>query len=168
MAWDRVVRGTHWAVATLVAFNLLNEEGARWHRWAGYTVVGLVLVRLAWGLWLAPAGSAARLASWWPRPRAVWAHLQTLIQGHRDPHGPGHNPLGACMVLVFWCVLLGLGTSGWMMQQDAWWGEDWLEDLHEGLATALWGLVPLHVLGALLEGWRVRRNLVRDMIRERA
>jgi cytochrome b len=96
VAWNRVVRGTHWAVAIMVLFNLCNEEGAQWHRWAGYTVVALVL-------------------------------------------------------LLFWCVLLALGLSGWMMQQDAWWGETWLEDCHEALATALWGLVPVHVAGALLE-----------------
>lgn len=167
MGWDRVVRSTHWAVAALVLFNLLNEEGARWHRWSGYAVVGLVMLRLTWGLLLAPRGSAARLSTWWPHPRAVVDHLRDWGSGDRQAHGAGHNPLGACMVLVFWCVLLGLGLSGWMMQQDAWWGEDWLEDGHEALASSLWALVPLHVAGALLESWRIRRNLVLDMVKER-
>lgn len=165
MAWDRIVRSTHWAVAALVAFNLLNEEGARLHRWAGYSVAVLVLLRLAWGLWLAPGNSTARLSAWWPRPSAIGAHLLSVLAGDRQPHAQGHNPLGACMVLLFWAVLLGLGLSGWMMQQDTWWGEAWLEEGHEALASALWGLVPLHVAGALLESWRVRRNLVQAMVR---
>ncbi|TBO33905.1 hypothetical protein EYS42_00130 [Aquabacterium lacunae] len=167
MAWDRLVRSTHWAVALLVAFNLLNEEGARWHRWAGYTVALLVLARLAWGLLLAPRHSPARLSAWWPRPSQVLLHVRLLLAGDRQAHGVGHNPLGACMVLAFWSVLLGLGLSGWMMQQDAWWGAEWLEDGHELLASTLWALVPLHVAGAMLEGWRVRRNLVVAMVKGR-
>ncbi|WP_261871082.1 cytochrome b/b6 domain-containing protein [Psychrobacter sp. JCM 18901] len=49
--WDILVRVTHWAVAAGITANLLfTEEGSELHQYVGYTVVGLVVVRLLWGL----------------------------------------------------------------------------------------------------------------------
>lgn len=44
------------------------------------------------------------------------------------------------------------------------WGEEWLEDLHEGLANILLTLVALHVAGVVFSSLRQRENLVRAMI----
>lgn len=162
--WDWLVRLTHWLVAALVVFNQLNEEGEQWHRWAGYAVAGLVLVRLVWGLVLAPVDSPARLRQWWPTVDGVIGHLRQLTQTRAEPHA-GHNPLGALMVLALWSVLLALGATGWMMGLDAFWGDEWLEDAHEALGKSLFVLVPLHVAGAVFESWRTRTNLVAGMIR---
>ena len=128
-AWDGLVRLTHWGVAALVGFNLLNEEGEWLHRVSGYTVVTLVLVRLMWGMVGSRPGGPARLRSWWPTPRAVRAHVRELVSGQPASESAhvGHNPLGACMVLALWGTVLALGASGWMMGLDAFWGEEWLE-----------------------------------------
>lgn len=67
------------------------------------------------------------------------------------------------MMLVLWSCLLGLGVTGWMMGLDAFWGEDWLESLHEMLVDAMLGMVVMHVGAALIESWRERQNLVRAM-----
>lgn len=168
-AWDGLVRLTHWGVAALVGFNLLNEEGATLHRWSGYTVLALVLVRLLWGVVGSHPGGPARLRSWWPTPTAVLTHLRSLVSEQPQGSTPhvGHNPLGACMVLTLWAVLLALGATGWMMSLDVWWGEEWLEDLHEALAQTLMVLVPLHVLGAMLESKRSGQHLVRAMVKGR-
>ncbi len=61
--------------------------------------------------------------------------------------------------------LLGLGVTGYLMEETSrFWGEGWVEALHEALANAIAGLVPLHVLGAVLESRKRRDNLVAGMI----
>ncbi|SFZ77731.1 cytochrome b/b6 domain-containing protein [Chitinimonas taiwanensis] len=158
--WDPLVRISHWLVALLVLGNFLNEEGETWHRYAGYTVLGLVLLRLLWGV----VGSRyARLSSFWPRPRQVLAYLRALLQD-RAPRYLGHNPAAAVMMLALWANLLALVASGWLMGTDAFWGEEWLEDLHELLANGLLVLVGLHVAAAVFESWRERDNLIGAMV----
>lgn len=69
------------------------------------------------------------------------------------------------MMITLMLLILGLGISGYMMQEiDYFWGEDWLEELHEAMANLILLLVPLHVLGALREGYRKRDNLIKSMI----
>jgi cytochrome b len=60
--------------------------------------------------------------------------------------------------------VLSLGLTGWMQGLDAFWGDEWLEELHEGLAATLQGLVLLHVGAALLMSHLERTNLIRAMI----
>lgn len=74
------------------------------------------------------------------------------------------NPLGALMMLALWCVVLGLGGSGYLMGTDTYFGEEWVEELHEVLANGLMVLVVIHVLSALLMSYVERVNLVRAMI----
>lgn len=160
MVWDPLVRITHWAVAALVLANFLNEAGDAAHRYAGYAVLVLVGLRLIWGLVGSPH---ARLRSFWPTPARVFAYVAALLRG-RAPRYLGHNPAAAVMMLLLWAVLLGLGLSGWLMRSDAFWGEAWLEAVHELLANSLLLLLPLHVLAAILESWREHDNLIAAML----
>jgi len=57
-----------------------------------------------------------------------------------------------------------LGVTGFMMGLDAYWGEEWLEDLHENLSTALMVLVVLHLLGIAFDSWKFRRKTWLGMI----
>lgn len=69
------------------------------------------------------------------------------------------------MMLTLMALIVALGVSGWMMTEiDALWGEDWIEEVHEFLANAVILLVPLHILGAVIESRRHRENLVLSMI----
>ena len=43
---------------------------------------------------------------------------------------------------------------GWLMGTDAYFGVEWVEELHEALSAGLQGLVAVHVLAALLMGER--------------
>ena len=54
--------------------------------------------------------------------------------------------------------------SGWLTTTDRFFGEEWLEELHEALAIALQVMVGLHVLAAIAESWKQRQNLVLSMI----
>lgn len=79
-------------------------------------------------------------------------------------HHLGHNPLAGLMILTLLSVILGLAVSGWLMGTDAYFGVEWVEELHEALSAGLQGLVAVHVLAALLMGRKLRQPLIRAMI----
>ena len=43
------------------------------------------------------------------------------------------------MVLFLLLMLVAVVLSGWLLTWDMFWGEGWLEDLHELLATIVMG-----------------------------
>lgn len=159
--WDVFVRVFHWTLVGCVLANfLVLEEGDPPHRWAGYVATGLVLARIVWGL----IGTRhARFASFFPTPSRLKAHLAAVRQG-QHPQVVGHNPLGALMMLALMALVLSLGATGYLMGTDAFWGEEWLEELHEGLANTLMLAVGLHALAAIVMSRIERVNLIRAMI----
>ena len=60
--------------------------------------------------------------------------------------------------------MLSLGFTGWLQGTDAFWGEEWLQDVHEWLANGLLLAAGLHALAAVLMGRLERVNLVRAMV----
>jgi len=159
--WDRFVRVFHW---TLVGCVLLNyfvlEAGDPPHEWTGYLAAALVVARLVWGF----IGSRhARFSDFFPTPSRLWRHLRAVRSGHPEHHW-GHNPLGALMMFLLMGLVLALGVTGWMQGLDAFWGEEWLQDLHETLADALLLAAALHAGAALLMGRIERTRLVKAMV----
>jgi cytochrome b len=159
LVWPWFVRLCHWVLAALVLFNFVSDTG-RMHRYAGYVAAAIVLLRLGHGLTRRPS-DFARISL--PSPSALVAHLRQLRHGplHREL---GHNPAGACMTLLMWALVLALGATGWVSQWDAFWGEEWLTELHEWLAYALMASVLLHWLGVAVMSRLQRENLARAML----
>ncbi len=155
--WDRFVRVHHALLALSVAANTwLLAGGEAPHRWLGYALVGLVAARIAWGV----VGSKhARFAAFFPTHKRLAAYLC----GHRRA-ARGHNPLGALMVLAMLTLVLALGVSGWLMGTDRYWGEAWLEDVHETLADTLLVGAALHIVAVVVVSLRSRINLPRAML----
>src|SRR3954471_16099577 len=161
-AWDSFVRTIHWSVAALVIIELLNEAGANpWHRYLGYAAALLVVARLAWGL--GNVGSA-RLQTMAAAARAAPRYLKTLLGRGSVALSAGHTPPGALMAFLLWGLLLLVCVTGWMHGLDAFWGEEWLQQLHAWLAYALAACAAVHVSGALLTSRLHGANLVRVMI----
>lgn len=159
--WDILVRVTHWTVAVLVIAELtvIDEDWAI-HRWAGYAVLGLVGLRLLWGL----VGTRyARFAAFPPSLEAARAHLAGLLRGRREPH-LSHNPLGALMAYNLWAALIAVCLTGILMTTRAFWGVEWVEELHEVIANWVLVSVLLHVAGVAFETWYSKVNLIRAMI----
>jgi cytochrome b len=161
LVWDAAVRAFHWLMVLCFAGAWITAESEHWrllHVTLGYTMAGLVVFRLLWGV----LGTRhARFASFVRGPRAVAAYLRSLWQ-RRPQHHSGHNPAGAWAVLG----LLGLSAlvvfSGWATYEEIW--AHWPEDLHEGAANALMALVVVHVLGVLVSSLLHGENLVRAMV----
>jgi cytochrome b len=61
-------------------------------------------------------------------------------------------------------LILLLGGSGWLQGTDAFFGEEWLMELHEVLANGLLLAAGLHAAAALVMGRLERVGLVRAMI----
>ncbi len=159
--WDIFVRITHWTVAALVLaeLSLLDEDWAV-HRWAGYVVLALVVLRLAWGL-IGPRH--ARFSDFPPSLQASRAHLAGLLRGRHTLH-LSHNPLGALMAYNLWASLVAVCLTGILMTTRTFWGVDWVEEVHEVIANWVAISVMFHVAGVTFESWYSKVNLVRAMI----
>lgn len=159
--WDPLVRLFHWTVVTGVFVAWFTEDWRSVHKFTGYVVLGAVLVRIVWGF---TGTRHARFADFVRGPREVLGYALDVLRG-REPRHLGHNPLGGAMVVALLVTLLVVTVSGWMMTLDAFWGEDWVEDLHETAVNLLiFGLVPLHLAGVVFTSLRERVNLVKAMI----
>ena len=160
--WDILVRITHWTVAAGIFINLLfTEDGSELHEVVGYIVVGLVVIRLLWGL----VGTRyARLSNFFPTPKRLKHHLSYLRARRVDEHNLGHNPLAALMMLTLWAVIIALGITGYLMESKILGNKDLMEGIHEFLANSLYLLVPLHIISAIVVSYWERQNLIKAMI----
>lgn len=193
--WDPVVRLTHWSIAVVVLLNaVLTRGGSPAHVWAGWIGLGLLLLRLIWGVAGTPE---ARFSSFPPAPLAALRHLAALVRGRPEDYRT-HNPAGALMAYALWALLATVMATGLVMtggrtpmqvsaEQAAVDAGDWsalvdkttsgqdddaeesalkdaAEEVHDVAANLILFLVLLHVGGVVLESRALRRNLVAAMI----
>lgn len=159
--WDPLVRLIHWSVVLCILLNaaVTDPEGLL-HEYVGYTVLGLVLLRLAWGV----LGSApARFSAFPFSPSAAVRHVRDTVRDDRSVH-LSHNPLGALMVYNIWMTLSVICATGIMMGTTAFFGVGWVENAHELAFNWLMLSVVLHVLGVLLDQRRTGVALVKAMV----
>lgn len=173
--WDLPLRLFHWALAALVVFSYatakLGGAWTEWHMRSGYSILALLLFRIAWAF----AGSGtARFASFVRGPRAALAYLREWRAGRR-PHVVGHNPLGGWMVLAFLAILLTQAVSGLFVDDEiATQGPlavkvsnavvgrmTWVHDFNEWLIV---GAVTLHLAAVAVYQWGLKVNLIGPMV----
>lgn len=161
LVWDPLVRLIHWGLALTILLNgtVIDEEGAL-HEWVGYISLGLIGIRLIWGLF---GSRHARLSAFPPNPVAALGHLVALFKGDKTVH-LSHNPLGALMVYNIWMTVLILGITGYMMGTLQFFGVEWVEEAHEIAFNWLLVSIVLHVGGVIFDSWRTGVPLVRSMI----
>lgn len=158
--WDPVVRLFHWTLVAAFATAFLAEEGGRLHDAAGYVVLGLIGLRLIWGI-VGPVH--ARFANFVPAPAQLVGYLRSVVQGRPERY-LGHNPAGGAMIVLLLAAVLCAAGSGWLMITDRFWGVPWVEEVHETSAWLALALIGVHVLGVLVSSLLHRENLVRAMI----
>lgn len=161
VVWDPLIRVFHWATAALFLANYwLLEAGETAHEWVGYAIAALVAVRIVWGFL---GRGNARFARFWPTPARLAQHWRELRSRRFDP-AQGHNPLGALMILLLLSLLVLTAVSGWMQGLDRFWGEDWVEELHEYAANTLMAAVVVHVAAVIVMSRYSGLRLIRTMI----
>ena len=172
--WDPLVRLFHWTL--VAAYALAWATGDDWmnlHEFAGYTIGGLLLFRLAWGLF---GTRHARFGDFVRPPREVLRYLKDVLL-FRAPRYVGHNPAGGAMVIALLVALLLTVVTGVLalggeefrgpaaglaitLGDD---GAEFFEEAHEVLANLTLLLVFAHVAGVLLASFQHHENLVRAM-----
>ncbi|WP_294535320.1 cytochrome b/b6 domain-containing protein [uncultured Rhodoblastus sp.] len=172
--WDLPVRIFHWslvlAVAAAFVTNKLGVRYFKYHVWAGYTVIVLVAFRLVWGL----VGTRhARFWNFLRGPSETLTYARDLVAG-KDRHYPGHNPLGALMVILLLGALavqsiIGLFGNDEIFNFGPLYGYVTKEfslaltSIHKKLFYWLAGAVALHVLAVAAHKIFLHENLVRAM-----
>jgi len=171
--WDGWIRLVHWAVVILIAVSYFSIQAGnmRLHFLSGYTVLTLVLFRVAWGL---VGSDTARFTRFLRSPLAGLRHLAAFRR--REPDREiGHNAAGGWMVLVMLGLLLAQPLTG--LFADTGYGDygplakfvsgetsDRLTGLHHAIFNWILAAAALHVLAvgayALLKG----HDLVRPMV----
>lgn len=161
--WDAFVRVAHWSLVITVAGAWLTEDSGAVHEWIGYAALAIVLARLVWGV----IGTRYARFSQFVRSPAATLQYARRVFARAEPRHVGHNPLGAYMIVLLVIMVILVAGSGWLYTTDAYWGVEWVEDLHEGLADALLWLIVLHVAGVVFSSLRHRENLVAAMFHGR-
>jgi cytochrome b len=161
LVWDAPVRMFHWLMVACFAGAWLSADSERSrliHVTLGYTMVGLVLFRLVWGL----VGTRhARFASFVRGPAAVWGYLVAITRGQPEHH-TGHNPAGALAIVALLGLTLLIGATGWASYNDI--GGDRVQELHDLAANSMLALVGLHIGAVLLSSWAHGENLISAMV----
>lgn len=170
--WDLPTRLFHWAlVAAVIGLVVTGNIGGNfmtWHMRLGYTVFGLLVFRVVWGV---VGGYWSRFSSFVPTPARLLAYFRGNV-----PESIGHNPLGALSVLAMLCVLSAQVASGLISDDEiAFTGplvslvsSDTISSAttyHKGLGKLLLlGLVGLHVAAIVYHQRLKRKPLVQGMV----
>jgi cytochrome b len=175
--WDLPVRLFHWALVILMVVSYLTARaGGDWmklHFWSGYSILTLVLFRIAWGF---VGSTTARFSDFVRGPSAAIGHLRDLL-GSGRPREAGHNPLGGAMVVVLLLAVL-LQTLTGLFSADTDTGmvngplslvaaEKWVDRataFHKFWINVLLWMVALHVLAAVVYLVWKRQNLIGAMV----
>jgi len=159
--WDAPVRVFHWLLVLSFAGAYLTAESEVWrlmHVTLGYTLGGLLLFRLVWGV----VGTRyARFGNFVRGPAAVLRYLQSL-KGGQPEHHLGHNPAGAVAIVLLMALGLLITATGYASYNDL--GPGWLAEVHDLAANAMLLVIAGHLVGVVTASLQHRENLVRSMV----
>ena len=172
--WDPLVRIFHWALALSFSIAYITEEDFMiLHSWAGYIILGLLLVRIIWGF----IGTRhARFSDFVYPIDKIKCYLKDVFT-FKAKRYIGHNPAGGAMIILLILSLLlttitGLLVYGagehagpladWFEQGNEFWAEVF-EEVHEFFANVTLFLIVIHVTGVIYESLFHKENLVRSM-----
>lgn len=170
LLWDLPLRVFHWllvaAVATAVVTGELGGAWMAWHGRAGLAIVGLLVFRIAWGVF---GSMTSRFAHFAPSPASMLAYLRGRWRG------VGHNPLGALSVFALLGLLSLQAVTGLFGNDDiAFTGplNHLVDDgvgarvtgWHRLLAEGLFVLLALHLLAIAFHVVVKRHRLIRPMV----
>jgi cytochrome b len=108
--WDPWIRLVHWAIVLLIPLSYWSAVTHRFdlHMLSGYTMLALLLFRIAWGL---VGSQTARFGQFLKSPVEALRHFGHFRRRQAAVE-IGHNAAGGWMVLVMLLLLLAQATSG--------------------------------------------------------
>lgn len=173
--WDVPVRLFHWSLVVLLGIAWWSAEQRQldWHRYAGYSILALVLFRLLWGFF---GSTTARFSHFVSGPARVTDYLRNDLFAHRSHPYYGHNPLGgwsiiAMLGLMLLQTMLGLfsvdvdgiesGPLSYLVSFDT---GRLAAETHHWIFNELLALVVIHIVAILFYRFYKKENLVSAMI----
>ncbi len=171
--WDLFVRLFHWSLVVAFSIAYLTEDDVLdLHVIAGYAVLGLLLLRLIWGV-IGPR--YARFSDFVYRPTVVKAFIKDTLQLKARRY-LGHNPAGGAFIVLMLLTLLLTSFTGLviygieegkgplaMLAGSSRLLEDIAEEAHEFFANFMLLLVGIHLFGVIAESLIHKENLIKAM-----
>lgn len=159
--WDPAVRVFHWClVAGFAANAFFTKPGKVPHQWVGCAVVGLIALRLIWGL----VGTRhARFSDFRPSLTGAIEQMRDMATGRRHVHA-GHSPLGAWMIYNLLATMIAIAVTGYMQTTLPFFGVKWVETAHAAFVNWAEISIVLHVAAVMVESRRLRVNLAKAMV----
>jgi len=173
--WDLPTRVFHWLlVLSFIAAYVTNWLGVSYftyHLWAGYFVIILLVFRILWGV---VGTHHAQFVNFVRHPIESVTYALHLTKGKAKSY-PGHNPLGALMVLTLLLVLLLQAVTGLFANDEIFnigplYGyishelSLKLTAVHKELFYWILGAVGIHVGAVFFYVFVKRENLIKAMI----
>jgi len=168
---DATTRMLHWLMALSFTGAYLTADGERWrlvHVTLGYTLAGLLVCRVLWGLF---GPRQVRLSALLRKLKGFPAWLKSLptlksLVMLKPAWRQGQNLLMALVVVLILGMVMPLTLSGYAIWDE--WSGEWLEDVHEFFGNAMLAAVLAHIgLIAFLSLLR-RKNQALPMLTGRA
>jgi cytochrome b len=171
--WDAPTRLFHWAIVVLLCTSWLAERRG-WtelHFLSGYSILALLLFRLAWGF---VGSETSRFSRFLKSPLAALRHLAHLYRREPDTE-IGHNAAGGWSVLLMLVLLAVQVATGLCANDDAntegplfkyvgkdW--SDWLSHIHAVNFKLIQIAVAAHIVAIIVYAVVKRHDLARPMI----
>jgi cytochrome b len=159
LVWDAPVRVFHWLMVLSFAGAYVTAESERWrllHVTLGYTLAGLVVFRLVWGL---PARGTRASATSCAGRRRCWRYLRGLVAARPSTMSATTRP-GRWPSWLLLGLALGVTASGFAALQRPQ-PASGSKEVHEAAANIMLAVVLVHVAGVAVSSWLHRENLVR-------
>ena len=173
--WDLPTRLFHWTLVVLVVLSYATGEfellDMRWHFWAGYAALALIVFRILWGLF---GSQTSRFAEFVRGPAAAVAYVRALASATARP-SIGHNPLGGWSVLALLACVLAqtitglfasdeLDVDGPLVAHVSTHTVKLMTRLHHWNQSLLLALVGVHIVAVLLYLLVKHDNLIAPML----
>lgn len=170
--WDFPTRFFHWSLVIGIAlmFYTAKYGHMKWHLNIGLFLFGLMFFRFFWGIL---GSQTARFSNFIKGPKSIKRYILGKMPEHEQP---GHNPLGALMVLaLLGLVSLQVITGLFSPDNNTFIYDGFLNHLvpstignqaiklHRLIPTILLGFISIHVFVVFLYLIFKRNNLITPM-----
>lgn len=175
LVWDLPTRIFHWSLVILIPFMWFSaDQGGSWMAWhlrAGLLILGLLLFRISWGFF---GSDTSRFTQFIRGPQSMKSYLQGRLSENQQP---GHNPVGALMVITLLLALLVQVITGLFSADEntylysgylnSWVSSStgtWFRTIHTEFFWWLVALITAHVVVVVSYKVFKKKNYITPMI----
>jgi len=150
----------------------MSLDNVTWHFYLGYLILGLMVFRIAWGLF---GPTPVQFKNLLPTASSTIEYSKTIHL--RSPSGvAGHNPLGSLWLITILLLLSAQGITGLFIEEEDLYENgplfeyvseatsDMLNGWHSDLSDIILAMVILHVSVLVYYLLWKKENLIKPML----